>query len=95
MRRKLWAFLATIGLAVLAAVAAVSGSLRLAAAAAALAVTGGILTRRWTRTFPGPMPYFLRWVLLLPRGPHSPRHLERILRPQSRVRRRIPDLGAR
>lgn len=29
------------------------------------------------------MPYFMRWVLLVPRGPHSPRHIKRILQPRS------------
>jgi ubiquinone/menaquinone biosynthesis C-methylase UbiE len=29
------------------------------------------------------MPYFMRWVLRLPRGPHSPRELEPVLQPRS------------
>ncbi len=29
------------------------------------------------------MPYAIRWVLLLPRGPHAPRHVLGILAPRS------------
>ena len=42
-----------------------------------------LAARRWNRDDPIPMPYFMRWILLLPRGPHSPRHLMAVLGPQS------------
>jgi phospholipid N-methyltransferase len=29
------------------------------------------------------MPYFMRWVLLVPRGPHSPTRLRRVLQPRN------------
>lgn len=83
MRRKLWAFHATIVGALLAIAAMLAGQLRWAAAVAILAIGAGIATRIWARQFPGPMPYALRWVLHLPRGPHSPRRLTRMLEPRS------------
>ena len=48
-----------------------------------LAAAGlGILTRYWSVKHPAPMPYLLRWSLLVPRGKHSAKHLLRILRPR-------------
>ncbi len=29
------------------------------------------------------MPYFMRWILLAPRGPHSPLRVQRLLQPRS------------
>jgi ubiquinone/menaquinone biosynthesis C-methylase UbiE len=46
-------------------------------------VAAAIAARVWSRRDPGPMPYVLRWVLRLPRGPQSPRNLKRILQPRS------------
>ena len=43
----------------------------------------GIVTRYWSVKHPAPMPYLLRWTLLVPRGNHSPEHLRRILQPRS------------
>jgi ubiquinone/menaquinone biosynthesis C-methylase UbiE len=37
------------------------------------------------------MPYFMRWVLLLPRGPNSAPHLKKILKP--RAGERILEIG--
>lgn len=82
MRKRLWAFFATIAGALVAVVAAASGEVWWAVAGAALAAGAGALGRVWSRRYPGPMPYLLRWVLLLPRGPHSPRHLLKILQPR-------------
>jgi SAM-dependent methyltransferase len=42
----------------------------------------GALTRYWSVTEPGPMPYLLRWTLAFPRGNLSPEHLERLLEPR-------------
>ena len=47
----------------------------------AVVVLGG-LTRYWSVTEPGPMPYVLRWTLAFPRGNLSPAHLERLLAPR-------------
>jgi len=47
----------------------------------AVIVLGG-LTRYWSVTEPGPMPYMLRWTLAFPRGNLSPTHLETLLEPR-------------
>jgi len=39
--------------------------------------------RVWSHKSPVPMPYFMQLALLVPRGPHSPKHLKQILLPQS------------
>jgi len=46
------------------------------------AVGLGTLTRYWSVTEPGPMPYVLRWTLAFPRGNLSPQHLETVLEPR-------------
>jgi ubiquinone/menaquinone biosynthesis C-methylase UbiE len=46
------------------------------------AVVLGALTRYWSVTEPGPMPYMLRWTLAFPRGNLSPEHLARLLEPR-------------
>ena len=83
MRRQDWASFAAVAAAVLAAVAALGGSLSWAAGWAVLAVGSGMAARSWSRKYPGPMPHLIRWVLLLPRGPQSPAHLEQVLEPRS------------
>jgi SAM-dependent methyltransferase len=42
----------------------------------------GALTRYWSVTEPGPMPYLLRWTLAVPRGNLSPKHLKTLLEPR-------------
>ena len=42
----------------------------------------GALTRYWSVTEPGPMPYLLRWTLAFPRGNLSPKHLKTLLEPR-------------
>jgi SAM-dependent methyltransferase len=42
----------------------------------------GVLTRYWSVTEPGPMPYGLRWTLAFPRGNLSPAHLTTLLEPR-------------
>jgi hypothetical protein len=75
----------------LALVMAVSGKLHWAEAGAAVALGAHVAGRLWSRRSPVPMPYFMRWVLLVPRGPHSPTRLQRILQP--RRGERILEIG--
>jgi SAM-dependent methyltransferase len=48
----------------------------------AAALAAGALTRRWSRLYPAPMPYALRWTLHLTHPGLSPPALHRILEPQ-------------
>jgi ubiquinone/menaquinone biosynthesis C-methylase UbiE len=54
-----------------------------AAVCALFALGADLAGRVWSRRFPIAMPYFMRWVLLVPRGPHSPNSIKRILHPRS------------
>jgi hypothetical protein len=83
MTMRLSALFATIGGAVVMVVALALLQPGWAIAGAALVVGAGALGRVWSRKYPGPMPYSLRLVLLLPRGPHSPQHLLELLQPAS------------
>lgn len=67
----------------LALVTTVAGRLEWAAAAAAVALGAHMAGRLWSRQSPVPMPYFMRWILLVPRGPHSPTRLRRVLQPRN------------
>lgn len=64
---------------VLGGVLALGGEWTWAAVSIGLAVTADVLGRLWSRGSPVPMPYFMRWVLHLPRGPQSPQGLARAL----------------
>jgi SAM-dependent methyltransferase len=64
---------------------------RLAVASAALALALDVAGRAWSRRSPVPMPYYMRWVLRLPRGPHAPARVLRLLRP--RPGERILEIG--
>lgn len=59
------------------------GKLTWGAGCIAFALTADFAGRTWSRISPVPMPYFLRWVLWLPRGPQSPSGLISVLRPRS------------
>lgn len=74
-----------VGLAawILAAVIAFRGELLWALACVLFAISVNTAGRVWSRKSPVPMPYFMRWVLLAPRGPHSPKQLKEVLQPQS------------
>ncbi|HMA47159.1 MAG TPA: AMP-binding protein, partial [Frankiaceae bacterium] len=48
-----------------------------------LAVGADVAGRHWSRRSPVPMPYLMRWVLLVPRGPQSPARVQRLLQPRS------------
>jgi SAM-dependent methyltransferase len=91
MRRQDWALLgATAGLVALG-MALVAGS-RLWISVLALAVVASVVVaRRSSRSQPGPMSNALRWVLALPRGPHSPTRLIRMLEP--RAGERVLEIG--
>ena len=60
----------------------VAGKLRWAAGGAGVALGAHVAGRLWSRQSPVPMPYFMRWILLVPRGPHSPARLLRMLAPR-------------
>jgi SAM-dependent methyltransferase len=47
-----------------------------------LAVAAGAFTRWWSVRHPGPIPYWLRFTLAVPRGKHSPERLREILEPR-------------
>ncbi|MBI5186267.1 MAG: methyltransferase domain-containing protein [Nitrospinae bacterium] len=51
--------------------------------ASIVALILSVAARAWNRGHPMPMPYFMRWILFLPRGPNSPQHLDKILEPRS------------
>ncbi|HLF83879.1 MAG TPA: methyltransferase domain-containing protein [Blastocatellia bacterium] len=78
-----WVFFSGLGAWVLAVVLALRGELLWAGVFAVFALGADVAGRVWSRRSPVPMPYFMRWVLLLPRGPHSPKNLERVLQPRS------------
>lgn len=59
------------------------GKVSWAAAGAVVALSAHMAGRLWSRQSPVPMPYFMRWALLVPRGPHSPSRLKRLLQPRS------------
>lgn len=68
---------------VFAVVFALRGDLLWTLASAAFALGADIVGRIWSRKSPVPMPYFMQWMLLLPRGPHSPKHLKQVLQPRN------------
>jgi SAM-dependent methyltransferase len=80
---RAWVFFSGIAAWVLAVVMAFRGELVWAAVCVVFALGADMAGRLWSRKSPVPMPYFMRWVLLVPRGPHSPKHLRRILQPCS------------
>ena len=84
-------FHAEIGTWLLALGLLIAGEPRWAAASAALALGLDGAGRLWSRRSPEPMPYFMRWVLRVPRGPHSPSRLKALLQP--RRGERILEIG--
>lgn len=81
MRRQIWALYTSILAAILSVAALSAIKLWWAASLAILAVVMWKLAQAWQRQNPIPMPYSMRWVLLLPRI-HSRRSLKNILEPQ-------------
>lgn len=88
---RAWIFHAEIAAWVLALVMTAAGKLRWAGASAVIALGGHMAGRVWSRHSPVPMPYFMRWILVVPRGPHSPTRLQRALQP--RPGERILEIG--
>ena len=82
MRRHDWSGFASLGAAVLTLFELARGSPGWAVAWFVVAIVGALVTRYWSIRYPAPMPHLLRWTLAVPRGNHSPAHLQRILEPQ-------------
>ncbi|HET7853016.1 MAG TPA: methyltransferase domain-containing protein [Candidatus Methylomirabilis sp.] len=80
---RAWIFFLGLAVWVLAAAVALSGRLRWALVFVALALGLDAAGRAWSRRSPVPMPYFMRLVLSVPRGPHSPHHLKHVLQPRN------------
>ena len=84
-------FLSELAAWIAALAAALLGDWRWAVASAAFAVSADVVGRAWSRKSPVPLPYFMWWLLLLPRGAHSPKNLRRVLEP--RPGERILEVG--
>jgi SAM-dependent methyltransferase len=80
---RAWVFFSGIAAWIFAIVLAFRGELRWAVVCVVVALGADMAGRLWSRKSPIPMPYFMRWVLLIPRGPLSPKHLTRMLQPRS------------
>ena len=76
---------------VLSAAAAIFGHPPAALALVTVTICAAVIARLESRKHPGPMSPALRWVLHLPRGPHSPGSLLRSLAP--RPGERILEIG--
>ena len=88
---KAWLFHAEIGAWLLALGLTIASKPRWAVASVLLALGADTAGRLWSRQSPVPMPYFMRWTLLVPRGPHSPARVQRLLQP--RRGERILEIG--
>jgi len=82
LRPQAWAFLGSVGAAVLTVGAALGRHFPWALLWSLVAVGLWVTSRHWNRDTPGPFPYTFRWFLRLPRPGHSPRQLARILQPR-------------
>lgn len=91
IKRQLWAFVAMIAGTVATLVALGRGQLGWALGWAAVTLAAYAAARVWSREDPGPMPYLVRWILLVPRPYQSARQLRRVLAP--RRGERILDVG--
>ena len=80
---KAWLFHAEVAAWLLALGLIIAAEPRWAGASALLASGAHVAGRLWSRQSPVPMPYFMRWILLVPRGPHSPARVRRLLHPRS------------
>lgn len=75
-------FHAELALWLVALVMLIAGRPGWALAGAVLALGADVAGRRWSVRSPVPMPYFMRWILLVPRGPQSPAQLQKLLQPR-------------
>jgi SAM-dependent methyltransferase len=91
MRSHDWTGFAALAAAIVGLVEIARGSPAWALGWLLLAGVAAWVTRQWSLKYPGPMPHLLRWTLLVPRGNHSPRHLQRVLEP--RRGERILEIG--
>lgn len=80
---RAWVFLAGLAAWILAVVMVFLGEILWAIVFAVFALCIGMAGRVWSRRSPVPMPHFMRWALFIPRGPHSPKHLKRVLQPRN------------
>jgi SAM-dependent methyltransferase len=80
---KAWLFHAEIAAWLIALGLTIASEPKWAAASALLALGADVAGRLWSRQSPVPMPHFMRWILLVPRGPHSPARVQRLLQPRS------------
>jgi ubiquinone/menaquinone biosynthesis C-methylase UbiE len=95
MRPHDWSGFATLGAFIAAIVAATGGAWWWTVAWLVVVALGGAMTRYWSITPRAPLPYLLRWTMLMPRGNQSPRHVVRALaqRPGERVLELGPGVG--
>ena len=80
---KAWLFHAEIAAWLLTLGLAIASEPKWAAASALVALAADVAGRLWSRQSPAPMPYFMRWILLVPRGSHSPSRVQQVLQPRS------------
>ena len=78
-----WIFVSGLAALGLALVLALRGALLWALVCVVFALGADAAGRVWSRRYPIPFPYFMRWVLLVPRGPFSPKHLKQVLLPRN------------
>ena len=83
MGLKGWVFLTEIIAASGAILTILLGELVWALGFGSVLALAALLSRALSLKNPGPFPYSLRWVLLLPRITDSPEHLRKLLEPRS------------
>jgi SAM-dependent methyltransferase len=91
LRRQDWAFFVWMLCAGAAVTALVIRDFVAALAYGTGAVAAGVLARRWSRRYPGPMPHALRWILYLSHPGLSPSALHRVL--ELRAGERMLEIG--
>ena len=82
IKPQVWAGGVSIVAAVLTVVAIATARPMSAAVWVIVAVSLWMISGVLNRRDPIPMPYYMRWLMFLPRGPHSPAHLASMLAPK-------------
>lgn len=82
LRRQDWGFFIALFAAVSAPIAFVRGDVPATVGHVVLFVAAVVMTRRWSRLYPAPMPHALRFFLYLSHPGLSPRALHRVLAPR-------------